>query len=51
MNLSRTLIIKPSSMGDVVQALPVLTALKVSRRGWPARSRASWRAIRVLTPC
>ena len=28
MNFSRTLIIKPSSMGDVVQALPVLTALK-----------------------
>ncbi|MBL7139916.1 MAG: lipopolysaccharide heptosyltransferase I [Planctomycetes bacterium] len=28
MNFARTLIIKPSSMGDVVQALPVLTALK-----------------------
>jgi len=28
MDFSRTLIIKPSSMGDVVQALPVLTALK-----------------------
>jgi heptosyltransferase-1 len=28
MNFSRTLIIKPSSMGDIVQALPVLTALK-----------------------
>jgi len=28
MDLSRTLIIKPSSLGDVVQALPVLTALK-----------------------
>jgi len=28
MNFTRTLIIKPSSMGDVVQALPVLTALK-----------------------
>ena len=30
MNFSRTLIIKPSSMGDIVQALPVLTALKES---------------------
>jgi len=28
MNFERTLIIKPSSMGDVVQALPFLTALK-----------------------
>jgi lipopolysaccharide heptosyltransferase I len=28
MNFARTLIIKPSSMGDVVQALPFLTALK-----------------------
>jgi heptosyltransferase-1 len=28
MNFSRTLIIKPSSLGDVVQALPVLTALR-----------------------
>ena len=28
MNFSRTLVIKPSSMGDIVQALPVLTALK-----------------------
>jgi lipopolysaccharide heptosyltransferase I len=28
MDFSRTLIIKPSSMGDIVQALPVLTALK-----------------------
>jgi len=28
MNFARTLIIKPSSMGDVVQALPLATALK-----------------------
>jgi lipopolysaccharide heptosyltransferase I len=28
MDFSRTLIIKPSSMGDIVQALPVLTALR-----------------------
>jgi lipopolysaccharide heptosyltransferase I len=28
MDFARTLIIKPSSMGDVVQALPVLTALR-----------------------
>ena len=28
MNFDRTLIIKPSSLGDIVQALPVLTALK-----------------------
>ena len=28
MDFSRTLIIKPSSLGDVVQALPVLTALR-----------------------
>jgi len=33
MNFSRTLIIKPSSMGDIVQALPVLTALKEKRPG------------------
>lgn len=33
MNFSRTLIIKPSSMGDVVQALPVLTALKEQHGG------------------
>ncbi|MBE3100251.1 MAG: lipopolysaccharide heptosyltransferase I [Planctomycetes bacterium] len=30
MDFSRTLIIKPSSLGDVVQALPVLTALRES---------------------
>jgi len=38
MNFSRTLIIKPSSMGDVVQALPVLTALKET---YP-RAHVSW---------
>ena len=38
MNFSRTLIIKPSSMGDVVQALPVLTALK----GTHPRAHVSW---------
>jgi len=31
MDLTRTLILKPSSMGDIVQALPVLTALRESR--------------------
>jgi len=38
MNFSRTLIIKPSSMGDVVQALPVLTALKETH----PRAHVSW---------
>jgi len=38
MNFSRTLIIKPSSMGDVVQALPVLTALKEAH----PRAHVSW---------
>jgi len=38
MNFKRTLIIKPSSMGDIVQALPVLTALKETH---PA-ARVSW---------
>jgi len=38
MNFSRTLIIKPSSMGDIVQALPVLTALKESH----PEARVSW---------
>jgi lipopolysaccharide heptosyltransferase I len=33
MNFARTLIIKPSSLGDVVQALPVLTALKEAHPG------------------
>jgi len=42
MNFSRTLIIKPSSMGDIVQALPVLTALKESH---PA-ARVSWLVAR-----
>ena len=38
MNFSRTLIIKPSSMGDIVQALPVLTALKEQH----PKARVSW---------
>jgi lipopolysaccharide heptosyltransferase I len=38
MNFSRTLIIKPSSMGDVVQALPVLTALREAH----PEARISW---------
>jgi lipopolysaccharide heptosyltransferase I len=38
MNLARTLIIKPSSMGDIVQALPVLTALKESH----PEAHATW---------
>ena len=38
MNFERTLIIKPSSMGDIVQALPVLTALKESH----PEARVSW---------
>jgi len=42
MNFSRTLIIKPSSMGDVVQALPVLTALKEAH---PA-AHVSWLVAR-----
>lgn len=42
MNFSRTLIIKPSSMGDIVQALPVLTALKEAH---PA-ARVSWLVAR-----
>jgi lipopolysaccharide heptosyltransferase I len=42
MNLARTLIIKPSSMGDVVQALPVLTALAEAA----PRARVSWLVAR-----
>ena len=42
MNFSRTLIIKPSSMGDIVQALPVLTALK---EAWP-QAHVSWLVAR-----
>jgi len=38
MHFSRTLIIKPSSMGDIVQALPVLTALKESH----PEAHATW---------
>ena len=38
MNFLRTLIIKPSSMGDIVQALPVLTALKETHPG----AHVSW---------
>jgi len=38
MNFARTLIVKPSSLGDIVQALPVLTALKETH----PRARASW---------
>jgi len=38
MNFARTLIIKPSSMGDVVQALPVLTVLKERHPS----ARVSW---------
>ncbi len=45
MNYSRTLIIKPSSMGDVVQALPVLTALKEQ---YP-RARVWWLVAKPLT--
>jgi lipopolysaccharide heptosyltransferase I len=42
MDFSRTLIIKPSSMGDIVQALPVLTALKETR----PEARVSWLVAR-----
>jgi len=42
MNFSRTLIIKPSSMGDVIQALPVLTALKEAH----PRARVTWLVAR-----
>ncbi len=38
MNFSRTLIIKPSSLGDIVQALPVLTALRESH----PEARVAW---------
>ena len=31
MDFTRTLILKPSSMGDIVQAMPVLTALAEGR--------------------
>jgi len=44
MNFSRTLIIKPSSMGDIVQALPVLTALKEAHPS----ARVSWLAERAF---
>jgi len=42
MNFSRTLMIKPSSMGDIVQALPVLTALKETH----PQARVSWLVAR-----
>jgi len=42
MNLARTLIIKPSSMGDIVQALPVLTALAESH----PEAHVSWLVAR-----
>jgi lipopolysaccharide heptosyltransferase I len=42
MDFSRTLIIKPSSMGDIVQALPVLTALKEAH----PEARVSWLVAR-----
>ena len=42
MNFSRTLLIKPSSMGDVVQALPVLTALKEAH----PQAHVSWLVAR-----
>jgi len=45
MNFSRTLIIKPSSMGDVVQALPVLTALKETHPS----AHVSWLVARPFT--
>ena len=38
MDFSRTLIIKPSSLGDIVQALPVLTALKEAH----PEARVAW---------
>ena len=44
MNFSRTLIIKPSSMGDIVQALPVLTALKEAHPG----AHVSWLSSRAF---
>ena len=44
MNFSRTLIIKPSSMGDIVQALVVLTALKEQH----PQARVSWLAASGL---
>jgi lipopolysaccharide heptosyltransferase I len=44
MNFQRTLIIKPSSMGDIVQALPVLTALKESH----PEARVSWLVARAF---
>jgi len=42
MDFARTLIIKPSSMGDIVQALPVLTALKEAH----PEARVSWLVAR-----
>jgi len=42
MNFSRTLLIKPSSMGDIVQALPVLTALKEAH----PQAHVSWLVAR-----
>ncbi len=46
MNLERTLIIKPSSMGDIVQALPVLTALVEQRPS----ARVSWVVAAPFAP-
>lgn len=42
MNFARVLIIKPSSLGDVVQALPVLTALKEAH----PQSHVAWLVAR-----
>jgi lipopolysaccharide heptosyltransferase I len=44
-DFTRTLILKPSSMGDIVQALPVLTAL---REGRP-EARVWWMAAKPFT--
>ena len=45
MDFTRTLILKPSSMGDIVQAMPVLTAL---REGRP-EARVWWMAAKPFT--
>jgi heptosyltransferase I len=44
MDFTRTLIIKPSSLGDVVQALPVLTALREAH----PEARIAWLVARPL---
>src|SRR5436853_169161 len=57
LNPARILLIKPSALGDVVHALPVLSALRrrypqaqLAALAWPARARGHAGSTRTSSP-